>query len=176
MTQNITFDKQPSSGKPGRAAGRWTTALAAAIILSASPLAAEKAPAAALPPIPVAAGRAVPAPDFSDPAAGGPGSAGPGYLLPRAAPAAGGKAPPVPHRVGAAGPAGGGGAVHIVREGESLWAVARLHAGGDGRRTAQAMLEAILRANRGRFGTGGPDLIFPGERLLIPAYGAAAHG
>ena len=176
MMRNTTFDKQPSSGKPERAAGRRATALAAAIILSAAQLVAENAQAAAPPPIPVAPGRAAPAPDFPDPAAGRPGSAGPGYLLPRAAPAARGTAPPVPHRVGAAGPAGGGGAVHIVREGESLWAVARLHADGDGRRTAQAMLEDILRANRGRFGTGGPDLIFPGERLLIPAYGTAAHG
>jgi len=187
MLQNTTTYKQSFPGKPGRTAGRWKTvlaalaALAAVIVLASAPLTAGKARAAAPPPVPVAAGRALPAPDspgLRD------GTAGPGFLLPRAAPVTRGSALPVPHRAGPAigsGGGGGSGSVHIVRAGESLWTVALLHA-GDGssdQRTAQAMFEAILRANRDRFGKGGPDLIFPGERLLIPAYGSygrSSHG
>ena len=187
MLQNTTTDKQSFPGKPGRTAGRWKTVLAAlatlatAIVLASAPLTAGKARAAAPPPVPVAAGRALPAPDSPHTR---DGTAGPGFLLPRAAPVTRGPALPVPHRAGPAGGGGsegggGSGSVHIVRAGESLWAVALLHAGDGDRRRAQAMFEAILRANRDRFGRGGPDLIFPGERLLIPAYesyGSSSHG
>lgn len=185
MLQNTTTDKQSFSGKPGRATGRCKTTLATlaawatAIVLASAPLTAGKARAAAPPPVPVVAGRVLPAPDSPGLRAG---TAGPGFLLPRAAPVMRGTALPVPRRAGPAGGDGGGsggGRVHIVRAGESLWAVALLHAGAGDRRRAQAMFEAILRANRDRFGTGGPDLIFPGERLLIPAYGSygsSSHG
>lgn len=187
MLRNTTIDKQPFSGKPGRVTGRWKakltalTALATAIVLASAPLTAGKARAAAPPPVPVVAGRVLPAPDSPGLRAG---TAGPGFLLPQAAPVMRGTALPVPRRAGPAGgdgggDGGGGGSVHIVRAGESLWAVALLHAGAGDRRSAQAMFEAILRANRDRFGTGGPDLIFPGERLLIPSYesyGSSSHG
>ncbi len=184
MLRNTTIDKQPFSGKPEWTTGRWKaklTALTTAIVLASAPLTAGKARAAAPPPVPVVAGRVLPAPDSPGLRAG---TAGPGFLLPRAAPVMRGTALPVPRRAGPAGGDGGGsgggnGSVHIVRAGESLWAVALLHAGAGDRRRAQAMFEAILRANRDRFGTGGPDLIFPGERLLIPAYGSygsSSHG
>ena len=150
--------------------------LAAAIGIAATPMAAR---AAAPPPVPVAVSPAVDAADdyvadfAPESPVRGAGAAAPPHLRKRAAPIAavtGGAAVPVPVRPG---PAGGG--AHIVRAGETLWSVAAVYARSGKPGTVREMFDALLRANRARFGAGDPNLIFPGELLRIPSPMAYRH-
>ncbi len=165
MMHNTTTYKPPFRSKQGGSIRRGTAILAAAICIAATPTAAR---AAAPPPVPVAVG-AIPgaAVDVPKPAVSRAGATAPPHLRKRAAPVAAvnrGAAVPVPVRPG---PAGGG--AHIVRAGETLWAVAAAYARSGEPRVVREMFDAFLRANRSRFGAGDPDLIFPGERLRIPS-------
>ncbi|WP_227763870.1 L,D-transpeptidase family protein [Zhaonella formicivorans] len=49
------------------------------------------------------------------------------------------------------------GKIYIVRPGDSLWKIAQLHG---------VTLEALINANN----LASPDLIYPGQRIIIPAY------
>lgn len=155
---------------PSRSRGRGAV-LAAAVVIAATPTAAR---AVAPPPVPVAvaasSGATVTAPESSAHRAG---ATLPPHLRKRAAPiapATTGAAVPVPVR---AGPAGGG--AHIVRAGETLWAVAAAYARSGEPRAVRDAYNAFLRANRTRFSSGHPDLIFPGERLRIPRLHKPRH-
>ncbi len=68
--------------------------------------------------------------------------------------------------------------VHEVRTGESLWAIAAMHAptpagfsGLSGEKPTEDVLvywEAVVDANHERLASGNPDLIFPGEIIALP--------
>lgn len=72
----------------------------------------------------------------------------------------------VGHRAGAHGP--GGPTTLTVRHGDSLWSIARSRLAGD---ASQARIDAEVRrlwdVNRGRIGTGDPNLILPGQTLRL---------
>lgn len=72
-------------------------------------------------------------------------------------------APAVPTRV--AGPS------YVVKPGDTLWGIAARHLDASGRSTETAEVgrfwRSIYAANRNVVG-GDPDLIFPGQRLVIP--------
>lgn len=61
------------------------------------------------------------------------------------------------------------GAVHAVAPGESLWSIAQARLGynADPSRVARLVNE-IWTLNAERIGTGRPELIFPGQRLVLP--------
>jgi hypothetical protein len=61
------------------------------------------------------------------------------------------------------------GRVHVVRPGETLWSIAKALL-GDGASPARiaAMVDRLWRLNTERIRSGQPDLILPGERLLLP--------
>ena len=57
-----------------------------------------------------------------------------------------------------------------VRPGDSLWKIARERLGGNASNAAVwNEVVAIWNANASRSGTGDPNLIFPGQRLRLPA-------
>lgn len=161
-TANATIRKGPAGEERRWAVRRRAAALAVALCLlcpAATSISAPAARAAAPPPVPVTVDAA---PERPSPRAV---VTAPPHLFKRAAPAAPvSAAVPVPVR---SGPAGGG--THIVRAGETLWSVAAAYAPGEDRRAVRETFDAFLRANRHRFRTGRPDLIFPGERLLVPS-------
>jgi hypothetical protein len=63
-----------------------------------------------------------------------------------------------------------------VAEGETLWTIARnqlakASGGGSGEPTDQEVTgywAKVVEANRGRLESGDPDLIFPGEEIILP--------
>ena len=65
---------------------------------------------------------------------------------------------------------------HAVAEGQTLWTIARDHlakasGGGSGEPTSQEVTEywaKVVEANQGRLESGDPDLIFPGEEIILP--------
>jgi nucleoid-associated protein YgaU len=59
---------------------------------------------------------------------------------------------------------------HVVRPGESLWSISRdmLGAGADDAAIARGV-DQLWRLNAEAIGTGSPELIRPGQRLLLPA-------
>jgi nucleoid-associated protein YgaU len=66
-------------------------------------------------------------------------------------------------------------ASHVVVAGENLWTIARDHLaearGGAGEPTTREIAAYWLRvveANRNRLRSGDPDLIYPGERIVLP--------
>ncbi len=63
-----------------------------------------------------------------------------------------------------------GAAVHVVKEGESLWLIAR-HALGPHASDAQIaeLVSDLWNRNAGRIATGNPNLIQPGQTLEMPA-------
>lgn len=177
-TTNNASKNLPSRSQRRGTVRRRTATLAAAVVIAATPMAAR---AVAPPPVPItvaaspdtAVDAAVRASEFST---GRAGATVPPHLRKRAAPIAPivamtkGAAVPVPVR---AGPAGGG--AHIVRAGETLWAVAAAYARSGEPRAVREAYDAFLRANRARFSAGHPDLIFPGERLRIPSPYVSRH-
>ena len=178
-TTNATIRKDPAGKEREGTAWRGATAAAAALCLlglAAASLTAPTARAAAPPPVPVTVDVARPAPERPAPRAG---VAAPPHLFKRAAPitqVTTGAAVPVPVRSGPAREGAREG-THIVRAGETLWAVAAAYARSEDPRAVRETFDALLRANRHRFRTGRPDLIFPGERLLVPSrYGPSPHG
>lgn len=62
------------------------------------------------------------------------------------------------------------GRVHVVRSGETLWSIAAALLGDRAgpARIAQTV-DLLWSLNADRIGSGEPDLIRPGERLLLPA-------
>lgn len=78
-------------------------------------------------------------------------------------------------RAGESGAASGG--AHVVASGDHLWAIAAADlAEGSPREASQLAPEEIaphwrevVEDNRGRLRSGDPDLIFPGERIVLPA-------
>jgi Tfp pilus assembly protein FimV len=60
--------------------------------------------------------------------------------------------------------------VHTVRSGESLWSIAEdlLGPGASTAEIARAV-ERLWKLNAERIGSGDPDLIVAGERLIVPA-------
>jgi Tfp pilus assembly protein FimV len=57
----------------------------------------------------------------------------------------------------------------VVRPGDSLWAIAQKLLGPRASAAAvERKLVAIWNLNAVRIGTGDPNLIFPGTRLLVP--------
>ena len=62
------------------------------------------------------------------------------------------------------------GAGYVVRPGDTLWSIARARLGADAPPAAvAALVEEIWRANSASIGTGDPDLIRAGVRLILPA-------
>lgn len=60
-------------------------------------------------------------------------------------------------------------AVRIVAPGDNLWAIAAAQAGEDASLVEiHAYWQALVEANRERLRSGDPDLIHPGERLVLP--------
>jgi nucleoid-associated protein YgaU len=59
--------------------------------------------------------------------------------------------------------------VHVVRQGESLWAIARdlLPAGASDAKVAR-MVHRLWKLNADRIASGNPDLISVGLRLRLP--------
>jgi nucleoid-associated protein YgaU len=65
---------------------------------------------------------------------------------------------------------------HDVAEGETFWTIARdrlaeASGGGAGEPTNQALTEywaKVVAANQGRLASGDPDLIYPGETIILP--------
>jgi hypothetical protein len=65
---------------------------------------------------------------------------------------------------------------HDVAEGETLWTIARdrlakASGGGSGEPTDQELTEywaKVVEANQGRLESGDPDLIYPGEKIILP--------
>jgi LysM repeat protein len=82
--------------------------------------------------------------------------------------------PPVPARAGPAPEADRN--RHEVAEGDTLWTIARdrlarASGGGSGEPTNQEVTEywaKVVEANRGRLESGDPDLILPGEVVVLP--------
>jgi LysM domain len=65
---------------------------------------------------------------------------------------------------------GSSGRVHVVRAGESLWAIAVQQLGADATPAEIARyVNRLWQLNHGRIGTGHPDLIMVGTRLRLPA-------
>jgi LysM repeat protein len=70
---------------------------------------------------------------------------------------------------------------HDVAEGQTLWTIARDHlarasGGGSGEPTNQEVTEywaKVVEANQGRLESGDPDLIFPGEEIILPPVASA---
>ena len=59
---------------------------------------------------------------------------------------------------------------YVVRPGDSLWSVAaRLVRADTSRAQIAEVVEALWRLNAGRIATGDPDLIRPGQILVLPA-------
>jgi hypothetical protein len=75
---------------------------------------------------------------------------------------------PVGTRAPAAGRARPGDRAHVVRVGESLWSIAGDHLGGHAS-TARIAKEVkrLWQLNRGRIGTGDPNLLMAGTRLTL---------
>lgn len=64
--------------------------------------------------------------------------------------------------------------IHVVAPGENLWVIARQHAaGGDGApvsdREVHAYWVRLVASAHPELRSGDPDLVFPGERLVLPA-------
>ena len=64
-----------------------------------------------------------------------------------------------------------------MAEGQTLWTIARDHlakasGGGSGEPTSQEVTmehrAKVVEANQGRLESGDPDLIFPGEEIILP--------
>jgi hypothetical protein len=56
-----------------------------------------------------------------------------------------------------------------VRPGDSLWSIARSLVGPSASNTeVETKLVKVWDMNAHRIGTGDPNLIFPGQRLLLP--------
>jgi hypothetical protein len=144
---------------------------------------APAAPAPAAPPTPPTAPPAPPAAPMAAPAPPPPQPAHPAEragpraherLAPRPAPAPPPQAdPPAPARTPLppappAKPAPSGHSYEIQR-GDTLWSVARSLVGDDARPAAiAAMVDRLWRLNSTRIQSGSPNLIQPGEELLIP--------
>ena len=66
----------------------------------------------------------------------------------------------------------------VVAEGDTLWTIARDHlAAGPGEPTSQEVAEYVARvreANRERLVSGDPDLLYPGETIVLPPVAAPA--
>lgn len=112
------------------------------------------------PPAPVPPSAAVPAPEPAPETESGP------EAVP--APASGPEAVPEP----AAAPAPGrqaGTATHEVVPGDNLWAITAALL-GEGATDAQihGPWRALVAANRDRLASGDPDLIYPGEHVVLP--------
>jgi nucleoid-associated protein YgaU len=60
----------------------------------------------------------------------------------------------------------------VVVAGDTLWTIAQDHlAAGSGEPTTQEVAEyvaQVAKANRGRLQSGDPDLIYPGEEIILP--------
>ena len=59
-------------------------------------------------------------------------------------------------------------AVHVVLPGESLWAIAAAHLSSDDPALIADLWPRIYERNRAAIGPD-PDLLFPGERLVLPS-------
>jgi len=59
---------------------------------------------------------------------------------------------------------------HVVQRGESLWSIAAadLEAAGRGTERIAAHWVRIVELNRDRVRSGNPDLIYPGEVVVLP--------
>ncbi len=66
-------------------------------------------------------------------------------------------------------PAPAPGVAYLVRPGDTLWSIAHARLGRAASPAAvAALVDAIWRANSAAIGTGDPDLVRPGMRLVIP--------
>ncbi len=93
--------------------------------------------------------------------------------------------PPVPHLVArpdglsSAGPVGKtNGLAHVVKPGDHLWSITALHLGRQlGHRPSNAAIAPlwrdVVRMNQDRLASGDPNLIFPGETILLPELGGS---
>jgi hypothetical protein len=75
-----------------------------------------------------------------------------------------------PGSMGDSSMSGSGSGSVVVRPGDSLWAIARRLAGPSAsNQEVRRRLVAIWDMNAKRIGTGDPNLIFPGQRLMLPS-------
>jgi nucleoid-associated protein YgaU len=76
---------------------------------------------------------------------------------------------PASHKSSPSPTSASSGHVVVVRSGDSLWAIAsRQVPAGSSNGTIYSKLVAIWDLNAKRIGTGDPNLIFPGQRLVMP--------
>lgn len=118
------------------------------------------------------------------PAVTGPSTV-PASLEPATTPDREGPAPPPPDRPGGSPPAdlpGSAGdlpaspldgaaeaATHVVAAGDNLWAIAAADLGGSASLAQiHSRWRTIIEANRDRLRSGDPDLVYPGERIVLP--------
>ncbi|HVM00771.1 MAG TPA: hypothetical protein VM324_15890 [Egibacteraceae bacterium] len=70
---------------------------------------------------------------------------------------------------GGTGPAGTPAAYHVVAPGENLWAITAASLGGSpSNAEIHPRWQDVVAANRDRLRSGDPDLIHPGEEVLLP--------
>lgn len=144
-------------------------AVAAVLVGSSMTLGAMPVGAVAVPPAAVPA-PAVPAPDgvVLPPALTKPDAVSGGPERAAAGPAAGDPAPDSdapPSATATPDPA-----THMVVAGDNLWAIAAADlAAPASPAEIHARWRAVIEANRHRLRSGDPDLIFPGERILLPS-------
>jgi nucleoid-associated protein YgaU len=87
--------------------------------------------------------------------------------------------PPIPSAPAEPAPETGGQASHVVVEGDNLWTIAgdrlaEAHSGGAGELTTREVAAYWLRvveANAPNLRSGDPDLIYPGETIVLPPVG-----
>lgn len=147
---------------------------AVTVTVATSCVAGVASPTLAGPVVPPPPGVVVPSWSPDRPARGAP-------MPPGAAPAPPPATKPPAGRPHAAGPPGrpstprttapsrpAGPAVHEVVAGDSLWGLAARRVGSRDIQVVGAYWVRVVAANRDRIRSGDPDLIYPGERIVLP--------